>query len=79
MTDAGRALPLPDPRAVTAPVTVIAVADDDVVPPAAVWRLMQMFPEAVKCQRVLRPEGRPIGHIRAFAAEHQSLWPQILD
>lgn len=81
LADAGRTLPLPDLRAVTAPVKFVAVADDPMVPEAAVWRLMQFFPEAVKRQLVLRPSDhglKAIGHLGAFSRRNSRLWPAII-
>jgi predicted alpha/beta hydrolase len=82
LSDVGRSLPLPDPRRVQGNLRVIAVADDELVPPAAVWRAMSLYPEAVKQQRVLRPAdfGLPaIGHIPPFHRRNAALWPAILD
>ncbi len=81
LTDAGRTLPMPDPSAMTAPMKFVAVADDALVPPAAVWRLMALFPDSVKRQLVLRPDGHGlarIGHLGPFARRNAVLWPQII-
>lgn len=61
--------------------TFIAIADDVMVPPAAVWRLMPWFPDAFRNQRTLRPAEHglaAIGHIAAFAPRCRAVWPQIL-
>jgi predicted alpha/beta hydrolase len=82
LTDVGRTLPLPDPQRVTCEVKMIAVADDDLVPPAAIWRARALYPEAVKRQQVLRPEDfglQGIGHIPPFHRRNAVLWPAILD
>jgi predicted alpha/beta hydrolase len=82
LSDVGRTLPLPDPARVTARLRMIAVADDDLVPPAAVWRARALYPEAVKEQKVLRPADfglTRIGHIPPFARRNEVLWPAILD
>jgi predicted alpha/beta hydrolase len=79
--DIGRTLPLPDWRAMRGRAKFVAIADDALVPPAAVWRLMQHYPEAVKRQLTLRPAEhglRRIGHIAAFAERNRALWPAIL-
>ena len=79
LTDAGRALPMPDRSAVTAPMKFVAVADDQMVPPASVWRLMRCFPEAVKRQLTLRPGGsRRIGHLGPFRRENAWAWPELI-
>lgn len=81
LADAGRTLPLPDPRAVIAPVKFVALADDVMVPEAAVWRLMRFFPEAVKRQLVLRPSDhglKAIGHLGVFNRRCARLWPELI-
>jgi predicted alpha/beta hydrolase len=82
LSDVGRTLPLPDPRRVTGTIRMIAVADDDLVPPAAVWRARALYPEAMKQQLVLRPGDfglAKIGHIPPFHRRNAVLWPAILD
>ncbi|WP_149589726.1 alpha/beta hydrolase family protein [Tabrizicola flagellatus] len=82
LSDVGRTLPLPDPARVTARLRTIAVADDDLVPPEAVWRARALYPEAEKEQKVLRPADfglARIGHIPPFARRNAALWPAILD
>jgi predicted alpha/beta hydrolase len=81
LSDAGQALPLPKPATVTAPVRIVAVADDVMVPPHAVWRQMALVPEAVKRQKVLRPGDYGldrIGHLGAFARQNSVVWPDII-
>ncbi len=78
--DVGRALPEPAHR-VTAPVRFVAVADDQVIPPEVVWRLMQLYPNAPKAQHVLRPERhglRKVGHLGAFARANAAAWPALI-
>lgn len=82
LSDVGRTLPLPDPNRVTGSVRMIAVADDDLVPPEAVWRARALYPEAMKEQLVLRPADfglESIGHIPPFQRRNAVLWPAILD
>ena len=74
-----RGLPDPDWMALKAPMKIVAIADDVMVPPKAVWRLMRIYPAAMKRQLTLRPEaGQTIGHLGAFRREHAHLWPQII-
>lgn len=71
-----------EPARVRARMRLIAVSDDALVPPVAVWRLMARYPEAVKRQLVLRPEDfglRGIGHLEAFHRKNAVLWPAIVD
>jgi predicted alpha/beta hydrolase len=79
--DIGHSLPMPDWAAMQGRAKFVAIADDGWIPPAAVWRLMQHYPEAVKRQLVLRPADfglKRIGHIAAFSARNRALWPAIL-
>ena len=78
MSDVGGRLPMPDCRAFRGHLRAVAVADDGMVPPAAVWRLMQFYPEAWKQQAVIRPRNGRIGHIAVFAPENATHWPEIL-
>jgi predicted alpha/beta hydrolase len=82
LIDTGRTLHLPDPQRVTCEFKMIAVADDDLVPPDAVGRARALYPEAVKRQKVLRPAEfglKTIGHIPPFQRRNAALWPAILD
>jgi predicted alpha/beta hydrolase len=82
LSDVGRTLPLPDPGLVKGRLRMIAVADDALVPPAAVWRARALYPEAMKEQLVLRPADfglESIGHIPPFQRKNSVLWPTMLD
>jgi predicted alpha/beta hydrolase len=75
-------LPRPDPDRVKARIKFVAVSDDVMVPPRAVWRLMQQYPEAKKSQLTLKPRAfglRKIGHIAAFSRAAMACWPSIVD
>jgi predicted alpha/beta hydrolase len=82
LSDVGRTLPLPDVHKVRGTIRMIAIADDDLVPAAAVWRARALYPEAMKQQLVLRPADfglASIGHIPPFQRRNAVLWPAILD
>ena len=79
--DVGSTLPAPDPTRVSCPIKIIAITDDALVPPPAVWRLMALYPQAIKRQLTLRPQDhglRHIGHVAAFSRAHAVLWPAII-
>ncbi len=81
MGDVGETLPYPDWNAVTCPVRVVAVADDDLVPPRAVWRSMGFFRNAVVTQKVLKPARYglgEIGHVGMFAESARACWDDVL-
>lgn len=81
LADAGTLLPVPDWQAFRAPMKFVAVADDRQVPPAAVWRLMRYYPEAVKRQLTLHPDrlgGAAIGHLGLFSPANARLWPLLI-
>jgi predicted alpha/beta hydrolase len=82
LRDVGASLPMPDASVVTAAVKLVAVADDHVVPPAAVWRLMAQHKQAMLRQKVLRPADfglARIGHLGAFARRNSVVWPTIIE
>ncbi|MEM9794899.1 MAG: alpha/beta fold hydrolase [Pseudomonadota bacterium] len=63
------------------PMKVVAVSDDVLCPPATVWRLMQVYPEAHKRQLTLYPEDyglRTIGHINVLTERSADVWPDII-
>lgn len=80
-SDVGHSLPPANWTGLTAPMTFIACSDDVMVPPVAVWRLMQNYPEARKTQHVLRPAAfqlETLGHIDIFAEKNRAAWPAIV-
>lgn len=79
--DLARDLPPPDPGLVTAPMKVVAITDDAVVPPNAVWRLLGQHEGAAIQKLLLRPLDHglaKIGHLGAFARQNAVVWPQII-
>jgi predicted alpha/beta hydrolase len=82
LSEAGSQLPALDSRALIAPTLLVAISDDAMMPPKAVWRLMELLPESVKRQKVLRPADfglTSIGHLGFFAASNAALWPTVVD
>ena len=80
--DVGRGLPVPDWKAFAGELKVVAIEGDDLVPPAAVWRGMQNYPQASKRQLTLRPSDyglNNVGHIGVFAARNIAIWPSLID
>ncbi|WP_243144882.1 alpha/beta hydrolase family protein [Litoreibacter roseus] len=79
--DIGSTLPYPDWTAITCPVKFVAVADDQMVPPSAVWRSMEFYRAAPKRQLTLEPAkyGVPkIGHLGAFRRANAACWADII-
>ncbi|MGR3539836.1 MAG: alpha/beta hydrolase family protein [Hasllibacter sp.] len=59
----------------------VVAADDDLCPPAAVWRGMAAFPRARREQAVLRPGDyglARLGHVAPFARASRACWPDIV-
>ena len=64
-----------------APVTLVAFADDALVPPGAVWWLAEWLPEAQVTRCLIRPQEhglRRIGHVGAFSPRSRVVWPAII-
>ena len=81
LPETGASLPRPRWQGAGIPVDLIAMADDDVVPPAAVWRLGEVFGDVPQQRRVLEPRQlglKAIGHLGAFARRNARLWPQLV-
>ena len=81
--DWGTTLPEPDLGAFRGELVLVAVADDDFVPPARVARLAATYPAAVRVRRV---EVRPaelglarIGHAKLASARCAGAWPGLFD
>lgn len=63
------------------PLTLVALADDPMMPPRAVWKMADWHPNAQVRQRLLNPGAfglQGIGHIHAFAARNSALWPALI-
>lgn len=79
--DIGHGLPAADWTGFTGDMKVVAIKGDDMVPPAAVWRLMQYYPAASKRQLTVHPNEyglKSIGHINAFAPQNAAIWPSLI-
>ncbi|MCB4456655.1 alpha/beta hydrolase family protein [Leisingera sp. McT4-56] len=81
LPETGSSLPQPKWQGSGIPVDLFAMADDDVVPPAAVWRLGDVFGGVPQRRVVLDPQEagvRRIGHLGAFALANAALWPKLV-
>ncbi|MEO0912915.1 MAG: alpha/beta fold hydrolase [Pseudomonadota bacterium] len=79
--DVGKSLPKADWRGPEAHVKFVAIADDQMIPPATVWRLMEAYPGCYKRQLTIRPKDyglTRIGHLSAFARRNQAVWDDIV-
>jgi len=80
LADVGRTIPTPDWGRSGAPVTMIALSDDDTIPPKCVWKLSELYGGGVE-QKLLVPGDyglAEVGHLGAFARHSQALWPALV-
>lgn len=78
--DWGKALPMPDLRRVTCDVTLVALADDRMMPPDRVRDLATSYPAARVTHRVIAPSEigvSAIGHMRLFSERNAKAWPLL--
>ncbi len=74
-------MPAPERPGLTCPVTLVALDDDVMIPPANVWKLADWMPAAQVRQTLLRPTDHglgTVGHIAGFAPRNRALWPAII-
>ncbi|MDX8349775.1 alpha/beta fold hydrolase [Cognatiyoonia sp. IB215446] len=79
--DIGAQLPMPDWYGVKAPVKVVAIKDDALIPPKSVWGLMDYYRAADKTQLVVDPDAYDldgIGHIAPFAEVNRAIWADLI-
>ncbi|MEM9271042.1 MAG: alpha/beta hydrolase, partial [Pseudomonadota bacterium] len=79
--DLGHSVPWPAPPHLETDVQLVALADDEMVPPQAVWRLGAYYPHAQISQRLITPKSlglSRIGHLRAFSPECENLWTHLV-
>ncbi len=70
-----------DASALTCPVHIVALADDDTIPPPAVQRLEALYPKAQRQFDILDPGDfglGKVGHLAAFARRNAALWPALI-
>ncbi|UWQ78594.1 alpha/beta fold hydrolase [Leisingera sp. S132] len=81
LPETGITLPQPRWAETGIPVDLFAMADDDVVPPPAVWRLGDVYGDVPQRRIVLDPQDagvQKIGHLGAFARANAALWPRLV-
>lgn len=74
-------LPPPERPGLTCPVKLVALADDVMIPPQAVWRLGDWMPAATISHQLIAPADyglTAIGHIGPFAPRNRALWPDLI-
>ncbi|MCV6593963.1 MAG: alpha/beta fold hydrolase [Silicimonas sp.] len=79
--DIGNTLPEPDWTGMKAPLKLVAMEDDHMVPPPVVARLADFYRGAEVSQVTLRPSdygARTLGHINIFAPEARTAWADLL-
>lgn len=76
----GRGLPQPDLSRMKGRVRLLAVADDEMIPPAVVRDYAAFFPAAKVEHEVIDPKAaglRTIGHLRVFSERCRDVWPTL--
>lgn len=80
LADIGTDLPALNPAGVGGQIDLFAFADDQMVPPQAVWRLAELY--GPKAQRhLVAPQDHglaEIGHIGVFARRNAAVWPRLI-
>jgi predicted alpha/beta hydrolase len=79
--DIGRALPQPDWSRATAPVRLVSLADDTMMPPHCTARLKELYRPGQVDHVTLSPSSfglKSVGHIAAFSRGCSALWPSLL-
>ncbi|SLN15749.1 Alpha/beta hydrolase family protein [Falsiruegeria litorea R37] len=80
LPEAGLTIPAPDWGRSRAPVTMIALNDDDTIPPKCVWKLSELYGAGVE-KKTLTPSDyglKEVGHLGAFARRSRTLWPDLV-
>ncbi|MDE1145583.1 MAG: alpha/beta fold hydrolase [Azospirillaceae bacterium] len=80
--DWGRHMPQPVLGRMTGAVTLVAVQDDQMMPPERVRRLADFYPAARIGHRLITPAeagSKAIGHLRLFAERNARAWPLLLE
>lgn len=78
--DIGRGLPDPTWTGPGRNVDLIAFADDEMVPPPAVWRLADLYGADAR-RHLIAPKDhglKEVGHIGAFARRNAAIWPHLI-
>lgn len=81
LPEVGQGLPQPRWQESGIPVDLIALSDDDVVPPDCVWRLAEVYGDVAQTRTVLTPQdagSARVGHLGAFARANAQLWPRLV-
>lgn len=74
------ALPAPDLQRFRGKLTLVAIADDVMIPPACVRALAEFYPAAQVEHRIIEPHSigaKGIGHVRAFHPRNAAAWPPL--
>ncbi|WP_417600737.1 alpha/beta fold hydrolase [Pararhodobacter oceanensis] len=65
----------------TGKLALVALKDDVMIPPEAVWKMAAWHPHATPEQRLIDPADfglKTVGHIHAFAPRNAALWPRLI-
>ena len=81
LPEIGTSLPKADWSRANGPVDLFAFSDDQMVPPAAVWRLADLYGSEAR-RHLIDPQElglKSIGHIGAFARRNAAVWPRLIE
>lgn len=70
-----------DPSRLKCPLRTVSFTDDKIIPPRAVSRLKELYPDADVCDQVFAPRDfsqKKIGHFGAFSLKNKDIWRAII-
>jgi predicted alpha/beta hydrolase len=81
LDERGDTMPLPRWAAGGGAVDLVALTDDQMIPPKCVWRLAGLYGDVPQSRILLDPADfglKKVGHIAAFAPRNAALWPALV-
>ncbi|MEX0365803.1 MAG: alpha/beta hydrolase [Ruegeria sp.] len=80
LPETGVTLPAPDWGRSGAPVDLVALSDDVMIPAKCIWRLQKVYGPAARKQELSPGDFglKAVGHLGAFARRNAAIWPALL-